>query len=287
MRPIPEVPGLRSTRAWATLVVAALTSVAGMRAEASSTDAASRDPQGRGLQLLAEREAVVSRQTRGAEQSARARGLALYRLVLAAKAERRSTNADRPGGRAIAIGAAVLSRDLREARLYQDELGRVREERRRAVAVAATVSVTEPEDVTSARGSPAALLPPVTGRLVNGYGVARDEATRAWLFRTSAAFAARAGEPVRAPTDGRVVRVAADVAGGLAIVLEHAPGLQTIVSGLGSVTLGEGTFVHRGGPLGLAPPVPALVRLEVWRGRQAVDPAPLLPAAGVRQGHSP
>jgi murein DD-endopeptidase MepM/ murein hydrolase activator NlpD len=209
--------------------------------------------------------------------------LALYRLVLAAKAEQRSTSVDRPGGRAIAIGAAVLSRDLREARLYQGELERVREERRRAVAVAGSAPVPE--------GDPAVpglrLLPPVTGRLVNGYGVARDEATRAWLFRTSAAFAARAGEPVRAPTDGRVVRVAADVAGGLAIVLEHAPGLRTIVSGLGSVTVGEGTFVHRGGPLGLAPPVPALVRLEVWRGRQAVDPAPLLPAASVRQGHSP
>ena len=270
-------------------LVVALTLAAGTRARASSTDAASRDPQGRGLQLLAEREAIVTRQTRGAEQSARARGLALYRLVLAAKAEQRSTSVDRPGGRAIAIGAAVLSRDLREARLYQGELERVREERRRAVAVAASSPAPEGDAAIPARAPTLTLrlLPPVAGRLVNGYGVARDEATRAWLFRTSASFAARSGEPVRAPSDGKVVRVAADVAGGVAIVLEHATGVRTIVSGLGSVSVGEGAFVHRGGALGLAPPVPSLVRLEVWRARQAVDPAPLLPAVGVRQGHSP
>jgi murein DD-endopeptidase MepM/ murein hydrolase activator NlpD len=175
---------------------------------------------------------------------------------------------------------------LREARLYEDELVRVREERRRAVAVAAAVPATDGETVSSPRVPTPRLLPPVAGRLVNGYGVARDEATRSWLFRSSAAFASGAGEPVRAPTEGRVVRVAADVAGGTAVMLEHARGLRTIVSGLGSVNVSEGTFVHRGGVLGIAPPAPSLVRLEVWRGRQAVDPALLLSAAGVR-GHSP
>ena len=268
-----------------TLAAVALISAAGIRAEASSADSANRDPQGRGLQLLAEREAIVSRQTRGAELSARARGLALYRLVLAAKAERRSTNADRAGGRAIAIGAAVLSRDLREARLYQGELERVRDERRRAVALAATTSATEAGAVPARAPAPH-LLAPVTGHLVNPYGVARDEATRSWLFRSSAAFAARPGEPVRAPADGRVARVAADVAGGTAIVLEHPHGLRTIVAGLSSVTVSEGTFVYRGGGLGLAPPAPSLVRLEVWRGRQVLDPAPLLSTAGVGPGHS-
>jgi murein DD-endopeptidase MepM/ murein hydrolase activator NlpD len=289
LRPTPEASGFRAPRVLIALVVVTLTSAPGMPARASSADPASHDPQGRGLQLLAEREAIVNRQTRGAEQSARARGLALYRLVLAAKAERRSSNGDREGGRAIAIGAAVLSRDLREARLYQDELERVREERRRAVALVA--AVTEAESVGSGRAPASRWLPPVAGRLMTGYGVARDEATRAWLFRTSAAFASRAGEPVRAPADGRVVRVAADVAGGTAIVLQHPQGLRTIVSGLGNVTVSEGTFVHRGGALGSAPPVPGLVRLEVWRGRQAIDPVSLLPAsllptAGVR-GHSP
>ncbi|HEX2657503.1 MAG TPA: M23 family metallopeptidase [Polyangia bacterium] len=271
------------TTALAALVVTALGAVA-MRAQASSADAASRDPQGRGLQLLAEREAIVTRQTHGAEQSARARGLALYRLVLAAKAERRSTNADRPGGRAIALGAAVLARDLREARLYQDELQRVRDERARAVAVADATAAPEAAVV---RAPALRLLPPVTGRRLDGYGVARDEATRAWLFRTSATFASRASEPVRAAAEGRVVRVGADAAGGIAVVVEHASGLRTIVSGLASATVSEGTVVHRGGTLGTAPAAPSRVRLEVWRGRQALDPAPLLPAPAAHPGHAP
>ena len=289
----------RTTRAALALVLALIVpSAAELRARASSVDAASRDPQGRGLQLLAEREAIVSRQTVLAAQGARARGLALYRLVLAAKAERRSERAgERPGGRALAIGAAVLSRDLREARLYQGELERVREERRRAVAFAASSPGTETDGAGAPRAAMPHLVPPVSGRLVNGFGVARDEATRSWLFRTAAAFAARGNEPVRAVADGRVVQVGEDVMGGLAVVLSHPQGLRSIVSGLGTVTVSEGTVVRRSAALGTAPPLPSLVRLEIWRGRQAIDPTPMLPtpmlpttklpSAVVHQGHDP
>lgn len=260
------------------------------RTQASSADAASRDPQGRGLQLLAEREAIVGRQTRLATQGARARGLALYRLALAAKAERRSSDGDggreRPGGRAISIGAAVLSRDLREARLFQGELERVREERRQVVAFSLAAASSGPDSAGSPRAPAGRLLPPVAGRLVNGFGVARDEATRSWLFRTTAAYAARPNEPVRAAAEGRVVTVAEDVAGGTAVVIAHEQGLRTIVSGLGTVTVSEGAVVHRGAALGTAPPVRSLVRIEIWRGRQTLDPATLLPNPASRQGRT-
>jgi murein DD-endopeptidase MepM/ murein hydrolase activator NlpD len=130
-------------------------------------------------------------------------------------------------------------------------------------------------------------VPPVGGRLVNGFGVARDEATRSWLFRTTAVFAARPHEPVRAAADGRVVMVAEDVGGGTAVVLEHERGLRTIVSGLGTVTVTEGIVVRRGASLGTAPAQPSPVRIEVWRGRQTVDPSTLLLPASSRPGHTP
>lgn len=288
------MPATRDGRGRTALVLSlALTAtfVNGGGADASSADAASRDPQGRGLQLLAEREAIVARQTRLAAQSARARGLALYRLVLAAKAERRSPDGDggreRPGGRALSIGAAVLSRDLREARLFQGELERVRDERRRVAAFSVATASSQPDSGGSSRGPTVRLLPPVAGRLINGFGVARDEATRSWLFRTTAAFAARANEPVRAGADGRVVTVAEDVGGGSAVVIAHEQGLRTIVSGLGTVTVSEGAVVRRGAALGTAPPLPSLVRIEIWRGRQTVDPAALLANPASRQGHMP
>ena len=285
---------------------------------ASSSDAASRDPQGRGLQLLAERESILNRQERQAALRARTRGRALYRLMLSAKAERGPAVGDgaegHPGGRAISIGAAVLARDLREDRLFRDELERVRAERRLVGGTAggapsvgaqpvgsssgdaaltpgssietpsvpdpaATFAVPSPADDASAGGARvpvARFLRPVAGRLVSGFGVARDEPTRAWLFRTAAAFSARAGERVRAPAEGRVVRVADDVAGGAAVVMAHAGGIRTIVSGLGTVNVAEGALVSRGAPLGAASSLPSLIRLEVWRGRQAIDPAAVL-----------
>jgi len=51
------------------------------------------------------------------------------------------------------------------------------------------------------------------------------------------------------------------------------------------VSVTEGTVVRRGAPLGTAPAQPSLVRVEVWRDRQTVDPATLLLPASSRQGH--
>jgi murein DD-endopeptidase MepM/ murein hydrolase activator NlpD len=238
------------------------------------------DPAGRGLQLLQARETALEKQTVQARETARRRGRTLYRLLLHEAAERRNpapgqpsaapTAPQAPGGRAIALGVAVLTRDLDEAAALQDELARVREERRSAVA-AANLTVIEPANAAPA--GPARLRAPVVGPIAVPWGVTRDEATGAWLFRTAAGYATLPGSPVGAPADGRVVRVADDGAGGRALVLVHPGGLTTVLSGLAAVAVVPREVVRAGTVVGTAG---ATVRLEVSRGRTPIDPASLL-----------
>jgi len=250
------------------------------------------DPAGRGLQLLQARETALDDQTAQASQTARQRGRMLYRLLLHEAAERRSGAPDdqarrdwssgAPGGRAIALGVAILSRDLEEAAVLRDELGRVREERRTAA-----------EGMARARGEAAApeaaatvaekLCVPVAGPMTASWGVARDDATGGWLFRTAVGWSPRRGAPVVAPAGGRVARVVPDVGGGWAVVLAHPGGLTSVLGGLDSVTVGPRDLIRRGAPVGSAG---ANVRLEVSRGRTPVDPAALFAVAATRAGGS-
>ena len=124
---------------------------------------------------------------------------------------------------------------------------------------------------------------PVAGALVTPFGVGRDGATGAWLFRAAASFAAKPSELVRSPADARVARVAGSVAGGAAVVLSLAAsaaqpeGWTVVVSGLASVAVAPGETVGRGEALGTARAAPAsTVRVETWRGRSPVDPAAVL-----------
>lgn len=245
------------------------------------------DPTGRGLQLLQARESALGSQAAQAIETARRRGRMLYRLLLHETAERRSGIQSRsspppsstgdapvPGGRAIALGVAVLARDLDEAAVLRDELDRVRAERRAAVAAA---DARAAGDVSaSAKASPK-LRAPVAGPIIAPWGVVRDEATGAWLFRTAAGYAPAPGAPVVAPADGHVARVVTDVGGGRALVLVHAGGLTTVLGGLATVAVVSGELVRAGAVIGTAGRV---VRVEASRGRTPVDPAALFTASG-------
>ena len=214
---------------------------------------------------------------------ARARALSLYRLLQFAAAERRDDIADTRdhlGGRAVVLATVVLERDLGEARLLRAELHRVREER-----AALNVGKISPDGHPGVEGEPSpSLLRPVQGGVVTPFGVGRDRATGAWIFRAAASYAARAAESVRSPADGRIVRVANSVAGGAAVVLAHDRGGWTsVMSGLGSVAVSAGDFVHRGDSLGSAGPAAfgrlgRPIRIEIWRGRTPIDPDSLLRA---------
>lgn len=283
----------------------------GAAGASSLLDGASADPAGRGLHLLRDREGILAVQANLAERTARARGRRLYRLLLLGAAERvagiergearaQEGPAGRSGGRAISLSVAVLDRDLREAGVLRAELARVRQEREAAASSAADqapTGVTPPPDATpppagapppAASASPSGLSPlstppprmlaPVPGPPVLPFGVARDDSTGAWIFRAAAGFAAKPKQPVRATSDGRVERIESDGADGLAVVLSHAGGWTTVLSGLGAVVVSPREGVARGGIIGFAPRAggSGIVRVEVWRGRQPMDPVALL-----------
>lgn len=250
------------------------------------------EPNGRGLQLLGGREAILLEQSERAREAARTRALILYRLLRTAAVERAVTGPATRGdagrrvdARAVALATTVLARDLGEARALKAELDRVRAERASLRDMPEEREVTDPasprsQASASASASAPAFLRPVAGSVLTPFGVGRDTATGAWIFRAAASFAAAPDEPVRSPTDGRVVRVAGSLAGGAAVVLARADvgdRWTFVMSGLGSVAVAPGEIVRRGDPVGRAPGRSgSALRIETWHGRAPVDPAAVL-----------
>lgn len=257
--------------------------VAVVPASRASTLAGGDNPAGRGLQLLQARETALGNQTAQATETARRRGRMLYRLLLHEAAERRSGVSpagagQAPGGRAIALGTAVLARDLDEAAVLQEELERVREERRSAATV-----IPSPVGVA---GAPAKLRAPVAGPITAPWGVSRDDATGGWLFRAGAGYTPRPGAPVVAPADGRVARVVGDGdgSGAWVLVLAHAGGMTTVLGGLATVTVAPHELIRAGTALGTAGPA---VTVEVSRSRTPIDPATLFTTPGGHAARDP
>ena len=289
-----RVEGPKTRRGWCRpmpwLAVGLALAAAGVtspRGHASCRDG-TLEPNGRGVQLLGGREAILLEQSERARAAARTRALILYRLLRTAAVERgvagpaTSGDADRQvDARAVALATTVLARDLGEARALRGELDRVRAERASLRGLAEERAVTDapsPRSQAPTSAPTTAFLRPVTGSVLTPFGVVRDTATGAWIFRAAASFAVAPDEPVRSPTDGRVVRVARSLAGGAAVVLARVEDRWTFVmSGLGSVAVAPGEIVRRGDPVGRASGRPgSALRIETWHARAPVDPVAVL-----------
>jgi murein DD-endopeptidase MepM/ murein hydrolase activator NlpD len=247
---------MRADKTLAVLVGAlALVVGTGPRAEEPGTS----DERGaREAASLAARADVVRAQGATARTAARWRVRELYRLVVA---ERELGGLAR--ARAVELGARAVAREVAELRALEAEAARAAGERDAVAAAAAGAP-----DV----GARPRLAPPVAGAALARFGTSPDPATGVLVSRAGVRLAARAGERVRAPGAGTVARVAADPAGGLAVVLDHGAGWTTIVAGLAEAGVVEGAVVAPGAPLGAAA---RPVTFEVWRGPRPVDP--LLP----------
>jgi len=260
--------------------------IAGVRASAPEN---ARDPVGRGGQLLGGREAALVSQTQETNARARTRAMWLYRVLKVRAGEPAWGGSDVASGRAVALATAVLARDLDEASTLQSELERVRAQRA-ILALKSSRSETDSSRTAPSLFAGGAATKPVAGPLLTPFGVSREPITGAWMFRAAATYAAAASEPVRAPASGRVVRVTNSVAGGAALVLSHAGGWTSIVSGMTSVRVAEGDEVGFGDDVGTAFPgrtdngaicaVPP-IRVELWHGRTPMDPAAFLRARSV------
>ncbi|HLU65257.1 MAG TPA: M23 family metallopeptidase, partial [Kofleriaceae bacterium] len=169
--------------------------------------------------------------------------------------------------------ARMLERDLRELDILAAERDSAVAARDRARA-----------EVREASGhpelpAPGSLVAPVAGgRVVAGFGPARDRATGAHLVRRGIRLAARRGEPVLAVARGRV-EWTGDLAGAPAVVIDHAPApFRSVLSDLADVRVAPGQAVAAGQELARAAGGEVYLEIRLDRGAagEPIDPAPLL-----------
>ena len=124
------------------------------------------------------------------------------------------------------------------------------------------------------RPSPAATAPPgryqlpVAGRVVAGFGEAAQGAPR----QSGIALAPRGNAQVVAPGAGRVAFAGSYRGYGHIVIIEHANGWTSLVTGLDRLDTSVGARVTGGSPLGLAAPRAPQITLELRQGGTPRNP---------------
>ncbi|HSG54850.1 MAG TPA: peptidoglycan DD-metalloendopeptidase family protein, partial [Paracoccaceae bacterium] len=116
-------------------------------------------------------------------------------------------------------------------------------------------------------GAPAPYILPVAGRTVTGFG-----APLGGLLSQGLTLAPRANAQVVAPAAGRVGFSGAYRGYGQIVIIEHAGGWTSLVTGLARSDVRVGDELVGGAPIGVAGPGRPTVTLELRRGGEAVNP---------------
>ncbi|MBU1757312.1 MAG: peptidoglycan DD-metalloendopeptidase family protein, partial [Alphaproteobacteria bacterium] len=184
--------------------------------------------------------------------------------------------ADREDLRAIALGERA--RDIDGLIEELEQLGSLRER-----LAALPGPIPRPADPTMARTgdatpppspSPSATSPPrryrlpVDGRLVAAFGSREDSGAR----RNGLQLVPRSGAQVVAPGAGRVVFAGPYRGYGTIVIIEHANGWTSLVTGLSDLAARVGQNVVAGSPLGMAQLRDPAVTLELRREGEPVNP---------------
>lgn len=133
-------------------------------------------------------------------------------------------------------------------------------EARVAAAPSATPSAGEP--------SPVYIQLPVAGRTVAGFG----SLTENGVASQGLTVAPRGGAQVVAPAAGRVVFAGPYRGFGRIVIIEHAAGWTSLVTGLARTDVDVGEELVAGAPLGIAAPSRPEVTLELRRDGTPVNP---------------
>jgi len=241
--------------------------------------AALRSEVERGRALEAEAAAALA-DLRGGESALRQRRSELavleQRQRLASRTARGA--AQREAERALAL--AEEARDLDGLVTKLDEVAALRRELAalpgpvlRPVDLAAAVPAAP--DIAPAPASsppPADFQLPVQGRTLVGFGARRDSG----LASTGLTLAPAKGAQVVAPARGRVAFAGPYRGFGRIVIIEHAGGWTSLVTGLARVDVAVGDSVIGGSPVGLASGVAAPVTIELRREGQPVNPLQFL-----------
>lgn len=182
--------------------------------------------------------------------------------------------ADREAERALAL--AEQARDLGGLVGQLAEQGTLRDElaalpgpvlRPPQPASAQVAETPPPSPVAAAAGLKGYRLP-VAGRLIQGFGEALPGKPRS----RGIALAANPSAQAVAPAAGRVAFAGTYPGYGQIVIIEHAGGWTSVVTGLVSLDTRVGQQLVAGSPLGLAGPGRPVVTLELRKAGEAVNP---------------
>lgn len=128
--------------------------------------------------------------------------------------------------------------------------------------------VEAPQPSPSAAAGLAGYRLPVAGRLIRGFGEALPGKPRS----RGIALAANPSAQAVAPAAGRVAFAASYAGYGQIVIIEHAGGWTSVVTGLVTLDTRVGQQLVAGSPIGLAGPGRPVVTLELRREGEAVNP---------------
>jgi septal ring factor EnvC (AmiA/AmiB activator) len=174
--------------------------------------------------------------------------------------------------------ALALAEEARDLDALVTELDRAGDLRARLAALsgpllrparpeASRAAVEPPRPEPSATAPPVPYMLPVTGRMVAGYG-ARQGTSES----TGLTLAPRPGAQVVAPAAGRVAFAGPYRGYGRIVIIEHANGWTSLVTGLGRTAVAVGETLVAGAPLGNAAQAEPRITLELRSGGEPVNP---------------
>ena len=189
------------------------------------------------------------------------------------KARQAAGGADREAQRALVLAEQAIDLDQLVGRL--EAAGSLRAQLaalpgplpRPADPGAARLAAT-PSPIPSATQPPRQYQLPVAGEITAGFGEAGTSGQR----QAGIALAARPRAQVVAPGAGRIAFAGPYRGYGRIVIVEHANGWTSLVTGLGTLDVAVGQAVAAGSPLGVAPGRRGEVTLELRQGGEPVNP---------------
>lgn len=181
--------------------------------------------------------------------------------------------ADREERRALTLAEQTRDLDALVGRL--EEAGSLRERLARLPGPVprptnpsmATVS-DRPAPMPSATAPPSRYQLPVAGRIAFGFGESGEGGAR----RSGIGLVSRAAAQIVSPGTGRIVFAGPYRGYGDIVIIEHANGWTSLITGLASLDASVGQYVTVGSPLGLARAVNPAITLELRREGEPVNP---------------
>ena len=236
--------------------------------------AALRGDLDRAKSLQAEaRQAVADRRDSEAALIQRRKQLTALAESERLKARRAAGGADREAQRALVLAEQAIDLDQLVGRL--EVAGSLRTQ-----LAALPGPLPRPADPRMARVSsapsprPSATEPPtqyqlpVAGTIAAGFGEAAASGQR----QAGIVLSARPRALIVAPGAGRIAFAGPYRGFGRIVIVEHANGWISLVTGLGTLDVDVGQNVGAGSPLGLAPTAPGEVTLELRQNGEPVNP---------------